>query len=90
MPIVRLAQHLQRHVPSASEFRVDGGTVAEVLAAVFTRVPTLRGYVLDDQGAVRKHVTIFADNQAISDRRLQSDPVSTDSEIYVMQALSGG
>lgn len=90
MPIVRLAEHLRRHLPAVSDFEVPGATVAEVLAAVFAQAPALRGYVLDDQGAVRKHVAILANNVAIRDRRHLSDPVSPSAEIYILQALSGG
>jgi sulfur carrier protein ThiS len=57
---------------------------------VFAQYPTLRGYVLDDQQAVRQHVVVFVDGTAIRDRRMQSDVVRPKSEIFVMQALSGG
>lgn len=89
MAVVRLAQHLQRHVPHV-EFRVSGATVREALDAVFAQCPTLRGYVLDDQGAVRKHVAIFADNELLNDRRMLTDVIGPSTEIYLMQALSGG
>lgn len=69
---------------------VSGGTVAEVLQAYFQRYPALHGYVLDDRGAVRKHMTIFADGQVVQDRQRLSDPVSADGEVFIMQALSGG
>lgn len=86
---VHFTQNLRRHVASES-MEVEAGTVAEALATVFARSPALRGYVVDDQGAVRHHMNIFVDGEMISDRRRLSDPVREDSEIYVMQALSGG
>jgi hypothetical protein len=39
---------------------------------------------------VRRHVVVFVDGSAIQDRVGLSDAVRPDSEIYVMQALSGG
>ena len=60
------------------------------LQAVFVENPVLRGYVLDDQGRLRKHVAVFVDGDQISDRVHLSDPVREDSDIFVMQALSGG
>ncbi|CAN5456013.1 hypothetical protein BH09SUM1_BH09SUM1_19300 [soil metagenome] len=89
MPIVRLAKHLRSHV-SAAEFDVPGATVREALDVVFARCPALRGYVLDDQGAVRKHVAIFANNETLNDRETLSDVIAANTEIYLMQALSGG
>jgi sulfur-carrier protein len=69
---------------------VAGGTVREVLDAVFAGNPQARGYVLDEQGELRKHMAIFLDGKMILDRARLSDPVQPDSKLYVMQALSGG
>jgi hypothetical protein len=57
---------------------------------VFASEPRLRGYVLDDQGALRRHVAIYANGRPISDRTRLMDAVAQDDEIYVFQALSGG
>ena len=61
-----------------------------MLDHVFASQDRLRGYVLDDQGALRKHVTIFVDGRRVADRTDLSDPVGDASEVYVFQALSGG
>jgi hypothetical protein len=50
----------------------------------------VRGYVLDDQGAVRKHVAIFVNQRLIGDRQRLSDRIGEDDDIFVAQALSGG
>lgn len=69
---------------------VEAATVGEALSAVFRGSPALRGYVLDDQGAVRRHVAIYLNGQPIADRIRLSDPAGPHDEIYVFQALSGG
>ncbi|HVK85923.1 MAG TPA: MoaD/ThiS family protein [Kofleriaceae bacterium] len=89
MPTVVFTPNLKRHVECPTE-AVAGSTVREVLDAVFAPNPRLRGYVLDDQGALRKHMSVFVDGEQIADRERMSDPVRAASEIYVMQALSGG
>jgi sulfur-carrier protein len=89
MAHVEFTANLQRHL-SAPPQNVPGATVREALDAVFRGNPRLRGYVLDDQGALRKHVVIFVDGQAIHDRAGLTDAVQPDSSVYVMQALSGG
>ena len=86
---IRFTSHLVRHRP-APMIRADGTTVAEVLAAGLAEDDLLRSYVLDEQGRVRKHVSIYLDGAQISDRLRLSDPVRPQSEIYVLQALSGG
>jgi molybdopterin synthase sulfur carrier subunit len=89
VPVVHFTANLQRHVECPS-IAVEGTTAAEVLAAVFERNPRARGYVLDEHGAVRKHMNVFVDGRQIRDRTTLSDAVGPDSEIWVMQALSGG
>jgi sulfur-carrier protein len=81
--------NIQRHV-ICPDAEADGSTVCEVLERVFAENPQARGYVLDDQSALRKHITIFIDGQIIRDRARLSDAVNANSKIYVLQALSGG
>ena len=89
MPVVQFTANLARQT-SAPSCTVEGQTVGEALQAVFVQHPALRSYVVDDQGAVRTHVVVFADGIAIKDRKNLSDRVSSTSEIFVLQALSGG
>jgi molybdopterin converting factor small subunit len=89
MPRVVFTSNLQRHV-ACPERAVEGATVAQALAAVFAESPQVREYVLDEQGHVRKHVAIYVDGERITDRARLTDAVAPASEIYVLQALSGG
>jgi molybdopterin synthase sulfur carrier subunit len=89
MPRVVFTSNLQRHV-NCPEAQVAAGTVGSVLAQVFAAQPQARGYVLDEQGHLRKHVAVFVDGQRVRDRERLSDPVGEASEIYVLQALTGG
>ncbi len=81
--------NLRRHV-DCPETEADGATVREVLDAVFSRNAPLRGYVLDDQSALRRHMGVIVDGVSLRDRRHLSDRVTPTSRIYVLQALSGG
>jgi hypothetical protein len=89
MARVVFAPHVLRHVDCPPSDQ-PGRTVHDCLGAALDRYPAARGYVLDDQGTLRKHVVIFVDNQMVADRDGLSDPVRPDSEIFVFQALSGG
>jgi hypothetical protein len=64
--------------------------VGEALASLFKQEPQIRSYVVDERGALRKHVCIFADGQRLARDRTMSHPVGPESKLYVMQALSGG
>ena len=71
--------------------RLAGRTVREVLDNVFADNPQARGYVLDDQSSLRKHMTIFVDGRMIRDRAQLTDRRARGrARIYVFQALSGG
>lgn len=86
---VSFTENIQRHV-QCPQTSVSGANVGEVLAAVFSANPRAKGYVLDDQGGVRRHMIVFVNGKAIADRTGLSDAVPDGAEVYVMQALSGG
>jgi molybdopterin synthase sulfur carrier subunit len=81
--------NVQRHL-ACPPGEAAGSTVAAVLESYFAGNPKARGYVLDEQGALRPHMVIFVNNEPINDRVRLSDAVAADAEIFVMQALSGG
>lgn len=89
MTTIRFTGNIQRHV-SAPDFEVEATTVGEALNRYFDRYPGVRSYVLDNQGAVRHHMLVLADGLSIADRRRLSDPVESDTELFIFQALSGG
>ena len=82
-------RHL-RAVAPGEPIECTGDTVRAALNDALSRHEQLRGYVLDDQGRLRKHVAIFVDNEHRTGPDLMDSPVKATSEIYVMQALSGG
>ena len=89
MPIVSFTPALQRFL-SAPPAQVEGRTLGQALAAVFVEKPALRSYLLDDQGALRRHVAIYINGSPASDRTGLTDPVGSADSIYVLQALTGG
>jgi len=89
MPTVSFTSALERFL-SAPTVEVEGATLGEALTAVFTAHPMLKGYVLDDQGALRRHVAVFVNGRGAKDRVHLTDPIAPQDEIHVFQALSGG
>lgn len=90
MPRVRFTRNLLRFFPDLDEVEIDGSTIAEIVAALDTRYQGLSDYLLDEQGALRKHVNIFIDDELITDRRTLGDRVGSENQIHIIQALSGG
>lgn len=89
MAQVHFTAHL-RSVIAKSPVEAGGSVVREAFRSVFLANPQLEGYVLDEQGALRKHVCVFLDGERLPNDRALDAPLQKGSEIYVMQALSGG
>ncbi len=89
MAQVHFTSHLRALVPNGP-LRAPGATVGEALGAVFTELPHVRGYVLDERGSLRKHVCVFADGARLPGNATLDHAIAPDSTLYVMQALSGG
>jgi molybdopterin synthase sulfur carrier subunit len=89
MAQVHFTSWLRELVPNGP-LPAAGATVGEALATVLARQPHLAGYVLDEQGRLRKHVCIFADGKRLANSTALNEPIRGDSELHVMQALSGG
>jgi molybdopterin converting factor small subunit len=90
MPTVKFTKALKRFFPQLKDTSAKGDTLIEILREIETHYPGMCSYVLDEQGSLRKHVNIFIDGTIINDRNKLTDPFSEKSEIYIIQALSGG
>lgn len=90
MPELMLTRALAAQTMGKLEYQVPDGTVREALSSVFERQPTLRRYLLADDGTLRRHVNIFVNETLIADRRGLSDVVGEGDRIQVLQAVSGG
>jgi hypothetical protein len=94
MARVVLAPALARWLPGGGDagtaLEVEGASVGEVLEGVFAKHPSLRSYVVDERGAVRHHVALFVDGRSLARKTHLDAPLGEDSELQVMQALSGG
>jgi molybdopterin synthase sulfur carrier subunit len=89
MAHIHFTSWLRQVVPDGP-LQVEGATVGDVLGVLFAERPHVRGYVLDEQGRLRKHVCIFADGVRLPHQAALNHGISKGSTLYVMQALSGG
>ena len=63
---------------------------AEVIEALARDHPGLRDRVLDEQGALRRHVNIFIDGENARHLGGLSAQVKPDSEMWIHPSISGG
>jgi hypothetical protein len=90
-PVPRIAFTPQlRRFTETPEVDTPAATLRQALEAAFAVNPRLRGYVLDDQGHLRPNVVVFIDGRRCAERVMLADPLRPDSQVHVLQALSGG
>ena len=89
MAKVHFTSNLRRHVDCPA-VEVLATTVQQALTQAFAKNERLKAYVLDDQGHLRKHMRVLVDGTAVKDLEKFTDAVRPTSEVWVMQALSGG
>ena len=89
---VIIADQLLRFFPKlkGTSISVEGATAAEVIRAVDALAPGFSDYVVDERGALRRHVSVFIGDELVIDRQRLSDPIEPGGTLYVFQALSGG
>lgn len=87
-----MTQHLYRFFPQLKdqEIVVRAGSVADILSAINELAPGFADYVLNEHGALRRHVNICINDSIVIDKIKLSDRVPDDATLYIFQSLSGG
>lgn len=87
-----MTNHLYRFFPALEnlDISVAAGSVAEVLNSVNEIAPGFSDYLLDEQGALRRHVNLCINENFVVDRKTLSDRVQENDTLFIFQALSGG
>jgi molybdopterin synthase sulfur carrier subunit len=84
---VRIPSPLRSYTDQQSVVDVDADTVEAVFADLERRFPGIRFRVVDERGALRRHMKVFVNDEAVRDL---STPLRANDEMTIMQALSGG
>lgn len=86
MAVVRLRAPLSELAGGKRELELDGATVAEVLRALEHEHPDVKGWILDEHGAIREHINVFVNKEY---GREDTAVVESD-RLHVLPAISGG
>jgi molybdopterin converting factor small subunit len=86
MALVTLRAPLKDLAGGSSELTLDGGSVIEVLRALEREHPKTTGWVLDDQGRIRRHVNVFVNGEMTR----EDQPVGPSDRLYVLPSITGG
>jgi molybdopterin converting factor small subunit len=86
MTTVRLREPLKRLAGGRADHALEGATVADVLAALEREQPALAGWILDEQGRVRRHINVYVSGEPGG----PETPVGPEDRVDVLPAISGG
>jgi molybdopterin synthase sulfur carrier subunit len=86
MPLVRLRGPLKQLAGNRAEHAIEGSSVGEVLLELERSHPATSGWILDERGALRRHINVFVNGELCA----QETPVAADDRVDVLPALSGG
>ncbi|HET6471162.1 MAG TPA: MoaD/ThiS family protein [Pseudomonadales bacterium] len=78
---------LQSYTRGARSVDADGATLADLLADLDMRFPGIRFRMINEADALRPHVRIFVNREAVTDLRCV---LSRTDDVVIVQALSGG
>lgn len=81
-----LPRMLSAAANTSPDHAVHGNDVAAALDDLFRREPGLRNHVVDEQGTIRPHVSVFVDGRQAE----LETPVAEAAEIRILHAVSGG
>ena len=88
----QIAGYLTEFTGGQGEVRIEAHpeNVGQALAELWSRHTGLRDRVLTEQREVRPHVNVFVNREVVSRESVLEVPISGDTEICIMPAVSGG
>jgi molybdopterin converting factor small subunit len=78
------------YVDNQSEFPVEGATVAELLANVVARYPTLKPHMFESNGKLRRHFNVFVNEEHIRELNGLETTLNEDDKVILMVSAAGG
>ena len=87
---LRIPRILQQHSGGAQELRLPASTVRDLLEELERRFPALYQCICDETGAVRRHVSLFLNNDLMNDDTGFDKRLKAGDVVSVFQAVSGG
>jgi predicted phage tail protein len=86
MPTVILTGSIRQHAGGLGAVAVEARSARAAIAALEASFPALRGWVVDEQGALRRHVKLFHRGVSAS----LDAPLAPDDDLHIVAAISGG
>ena len=90
MAKIEFSLQLASHVDCPASGELQPGSLREGLNHWFEQYPNLADYLLDDDGQLRGHLSVFIDGEIAVQAEALDAQVADEADVFVMQAISGG
>jgi molybdopterin synthase sulfur carrier subunit len=90
MAVLRIPTQLRNLSGNASEVKVEGATVADVLKGLDAQHPGFGERLFDEQGALRRFVNVFVADEDIRFLQNLETPVEDATVVSIVPAVAGG
>ena len=88
--LVQIPAALQKWTRQQSEVHAEGGTVQAVLADLERCFPGMQAQLCDDQGAIRKFINLYVNDEDIRFLDGTQTTVSDGDALAIIPAVAGG
>ena len=86
MAVVSLSGQIQSLTGGEREHEVSGSTVRDALIDLEERHPAIRGWILDERRAIRRHINVFV-NTVLGGA---DTPLEPGDRVHVLPSITGG
>jgi molybdopterin synthase sulfur carrier subunit len=91
MPVrVLIPTPLQRLTQNQGEVSVEGGDIREIIANLEAKFPGVKARLCDENGALRRFVNIYLNEEDIRFLKGESTPLKDGDEVSIVPAIAGG
>ena len=87
---VRIPTPLRKLSAGADQVEVEGATIGEVLTALEARHPGFQEKILDEKGALRRFVNIYAGDEDVRFLDGLETKVADGAQVSIVPAIAGG
>jgi sulfur-carrier protein len=87
---VRIPTPLRKLTNNEELIEVKAGTIAAAISELQARYPGIRERLVDDNGAVRRFVNVYVNEEDIRFLQNQETPLRDGDEVSIIPAIAGG
>ncbi|HYE32555.1 MAG TPA: ubiquitin-like small modifier protein 1 [Methylomirabilota bacterium] len=87
---VRIPTPLRKLTNNEELVEVEAATVGDAINQLQTRYPGIKERLLDENGAVRRFVNVYVNEEDIRFLQNQNTPIKNGDEISIIPAIAGG